>query len=118
MKLENCWEIKDCGRGPNGSLAAGQEMCSAPREGLGHSCWTIAGTLSGRNVECPFARRLYSCGQCEVYGTYHRIRGSRGPLIPDLYPEEHAKYIELLKNRLIFNRNGVPPAETEVPPIG
>jgi hypothetical protein len=71
----NCWEYKQCGRGPNGSRAPDREPCPAALETAadgvngGHNggrvCWAIAGTLChGRQVG-TYAVKLETCMACD-----------------------------------------------------
>ena len=71
MALPRCWEIRDCGREKGGSKVEELGECIASREGLGHFCWAIAGTLCGKEVEGTTARQIEGCLQCEVYILRH-----------------------------------------------
>ena len=62
---QNCWEIKNCGREPNGEKF--KELGSCPAsidtslDGLnegkngGRICWAISGTFCGGDVQGTFA---------------------------------------------------------------
>jgi hypothetical protein len=72
MKRQNCWEFKNCGRGPNG-----KNDCPAAREsdlngvhgGVngGRACWVSAGTRSGSATTGTFAKKLKECLRCDFY---------------------------------------------------
>ena len=90
----NCWEIMNCGLGPNGGTAAASGLCPAAsdtssdgfnrgRNG-GRICWEIAGTLSGAEVHCPFAAECFTCLSCDVFQRVQREEGSKvQPLRPE-----------------------------------
>ena len=74
---KNCWEFMECGREPDGVNVDELGICPTPiaakangiHEGKngGRCCWAIAGTLSGKEVQCTFAKRLSSCFNCKFY---------------------------------------------------
>lgn len=70
---KNCWEFKDCGRGPgsNGDACpAGKEKrLDGVHDGKngGRACWAIAGTFCGGEVQGTFARKFDTCEKCEFY---------------------------------------------------
>jgi hypothetical protein len=98
--LRNCWEIKSCGRNAGGANVRELGMCIAAREGMGHSCWVIAGTLCGGKVQGTAARKEDNCINCEVYKTYHRVIGTQGKEIGKLFPVEQEKYRARLLDRM------------------
>ncbi|MBF0342808.1 MAG: hypothetical protein HQL06_01125 [Nitrospirae bacterium] len=55
-----CWEYFNCERAKNG-------CCSAYTKSAGRRCWLVAGTLSGGEPDCPRAKALKSCKECEFY---------------------------------------------------
>jgi len=57
MELLNCWEIKKCGRQRGGKKEDHLGVCIASKEGMGHSCWAVAGTLSGGKIQGKFAKK-------------------------------------------------------------
>lgn len=73
----NCWEIKKCGREPDGLHAEELGICPASVEtklnGINHgknagrSCWALTGTLCGGIVQGSFATKLNNCMQCNHY---------------------------------------------------
>ncbi len=98
--LKKCWEIKDCGRAKGGAKVASLGECIASSEGLGHSCWAIAGTLCGGEVQGSVAQKEGNCMNCDVYHMYHRLVGKYGAEIQNVFPEEHAKYTKLMISRI------------------
>ena len=74
---ENCWEIKRCGREPDGSMVHELGICSAATEARlngihagkngGRCCWLVAGTFCEGEVQGTFARKLDDCLKCEFY---------------------------------------------------
>ena len=99
-ELKNCWEILNCGRENGGPKVAEFGECTASKEGLGHSCWAIAGTLCGGEIQGTFAQKEANCMGCDVYKLYHRQLGSEGKRIPIEFPVEQNKYNTVLLNRM------------------
>ncbi|MBI5866942.1 MAG: hypothetical protein HZB43_01400 [candidate division Zixibacteria bacterium] len=90
----NCWEIMNCGLGPNGAKAAESGLCPVASDtssngiNRGHNggriCWDIAGTLSGAEVQCPFVSDIIDCLSCDVYLRVEREEGLEfEPLRPE-----------------------------------
>ncbi|MDH4319118.1 MAG: hypothetical protein OEV64_12050 [Desulfobulbaceae bacterium] len=98
--LENCWEILKCERQINGKKVKELGECVAATQKMGHSCWAIAGTLCGGQVQGSVAEKQASCMKCEVYRRYHRAIGSDGKLVKQFHPEEDERYSNLLIDRL------------------
>ena len=71
MAIPRCWEITDCGRQKGGSRVHDLGESITSKKGLGHFCWTIAGTLSGKKARCTTAQQRGDCLQCEVYVLRH-----------------------------------------------
>ena len=77
MTKLNCREVKKCGREPGGSKTAELGICPAAitinyngiHEGKngGRSCWVIAGTLCGGQVQGTFANKRRNCFECNFY---------------------------------------------------
>lgn len=77
MPKLNCWEIRKCGREPNGNKNGELGICPATTDtssnGLnggknaGRICWAIAGTFCGGKVQGDFAQKSVSCMSCEVF---------------------------------------------------
>jgi len=73
----NCWEFKKCGRQPGGFKsmelgvcpAAANESLDGVHEGAnaGRSCWVVAGTLCGGEVQGTYAKKSSNCRQCDFY---------------------------------------------------
>jgi hypothetical protein len=99
-ELKQCWEIKNCGRSNGGPKVAEFGECIASKEGLGHSCWAIAGTLCGGKVQGTTAQKENNCMQCDVYKLYHRTVGSAGKLVATAFPAEQQKFNALLMSRM------------------
>ncbi len=99
-RMKNCWEILNCGRENGGPKVLELGECIASKEGLGHSCWAIAGTLCGGKVQGTIAEKEHNCMQCDVYKLYHRQLGSEGQRIAQEFPEEQQKYNTMLINRM------------------
>lgn len=84
MKL-NCWQFNKCGREPGGLRVSEFGVCEAATErkcdGIhggrtaGRSCWAVAGTLCGGQVQGSFAQKITHCLACEFY---KRVREEEG----------------------------------------
>jgi len=70
--------------------------CVASREGMGHSCWAIAGTLCKNKVQGNFAQKKGFCSNCKVYKLYNRVMGTKGEAVIMQFPEEHSRYEDLI----------------------
>jgi hypothetical protein len=99
-RMKNCWEIKNCDREKGGVKVSELGECIASKEGLGHSCWAIAGTLCEGEVQGTAAGKERSCMICDVYKLYNRMTGSEGERIVQELPEEQQKYGTILRNRM------------------
>lgn len=74
---QNCWEYKDCGRQPGGAKVHQLGVCAAATdvrgdgvhggENCGRTCWALAGTLCGGQVQGTFAAKLGNCLRCDFY---------------------------------------------------
>ena len=79
MAKLNCWDMKHCGRVPDGENvddlglcpAAMNEGCNGLNGGVngGRICWAIAGTFCGGKVQGSFAQKSVTCMSCSVYTT-------------------------------------------------
>jgi hypothetical protein len=98
--MKNCWEIKQCGRENGGNKVRELGECVASIEGLGHSCWAIAGTLCGGVVQGSVAQKEGNCVACEVYKLYQRMFGTFAQEVPVRFPEEEHKYNTMLLGRM------------------
>lgn len=82
MKKLNCWEFKNCGRQPGGSLAYDLGICPATSEkrldgvhggiNAGRTCWVIAGTMCEGEVQGTFANKYRDCEICDFYRKIRR----------------------------------------------
>lgn len=77
--------------------------CIASKEGLGHSCWAIAGTLCGGVVQGTEAQKEGSCIRCKTYIEYNRMSGEKGRDVRQIFPDEEKKYNEMLIKQLKVN---------------
>jgi nucleoid DNA-binding protein len=78
MKKQNCWEYQNCGKQSLtddifeevGTCPASTERCldgiNEGRNG-GRSCWGIAGTLCGGEVQGSIACKIETCRKCGFY---------------------------------------------------
>ena len=96
MELLNCWEIKKCERQKGGKKVNKLGECIASKDGMGHSCWAVAGTLCFDKIQGTFAQKIGFCTSCEVYHLYNRSSGKLGRLVQTMYPEEDAKYYNIV----------------------
>lgn len=105
-RLKNCWEICVCERQENGEKVAELGECVASKEGMGHSCWALAGTLG---CQGSVEEKEVVCVNCEVYLLYHRGVGTERKRVSELYPDEDMKYsrvlIDNMSNRYKFLSN-------------
>jgi len=73
----NCWEFKKCGRESGGANAVEFGVCPAYKEkrldgvhggvNAGRSCWVIAGTYCGGEIQGTFAEKEHNCLACDFY---------------------------------------------------
>jgi len=86
---QNCWEFKNCGREPGGKKYEELGVCPAAIDtrlngihggtNSGRTCWVVAGTLCGGQLQGTFAKKYKTCEACEFYkkvkgeenGSYH-----------------------------------------------
>ena len=76
MKL-NCWEIKKCGREPDGKNVDKLGSCPAAikeeANGInfgkngGRACWALAGTFCDGTIQATFAKKIVDCIHCSFY---------------------------------------------------
>ena len=91
----NCWEIKQCGRGPGGARSGEHGICRAAidtdlngyNQGVdgGRMCWAVVGTMCGGEVQGSNAQMRMSCLTCEVYEQVRAEEGSAFVLLPPWY---------------------------------
>lgn len=96
MELLNCWVIKKCERQKGGKKVYELGECIASKYEMGHSCWAITGTLCSGKIEGTFAQKVDFCTSCKVYHLYNRSCGKLGKLVQTMYPEEDAKYQDIM----------------------
>ena len=95
-ELLNCWDLINCERQKGGKKVNELDECIASKEGMGHSCWVIAGTLCGGKIQGTHAQKIGFCTSCKVYQLYNRSRGKLGKLVKTMYPKEDAKYYDIM----------------------
>lgn len=100
-KLPNCWEITNCGREKGGCREGELGECVASKQGMGHSCWAVAGTLGNGGDRCTLVQKFYICNICEVFHMYNRRQGSRRKEVISRCPEEESLYLNFM-----FNKSG------------
>lgn len=72
MGKKNCWEVKQCGRGPaaaNDCAAAHDGALTGVHGGIrsGRACWVAAGTSCESGPSGTFAREIGVCFRCEFF---------------------------------------------------
>lgn len=77
MLRQNCWQVKQCGRGPGGTKVAEMGQCPAGTDTSANSlnggqnggriCWAVTGTFCGGKVQGTFAQKKLSCMTCEFF---------------------------------------------------
>ena len=92
MKLNNCWEINNCGRQPGGKKAKELGVCPASvsseyngiNRGIhgGRFCWAIAGTFCHGKPQGTFANKLIKCTYCNFFKKVHTEEGNNFILSP------------------------------------
>jgi len=73
----NCWEYKQCGRGPIQISGARRSPCPAATDSscnkinggnnAGRICWIIAGTFCDGEAQGTFAQKRRSCITCDFF---------------------------------------------------
>lgn len=74
---KNCWEVKQCGRGPDSAGKDGRPVCPAAAPGkfdginrgmnAGRFCWAVAGTFCNGQMQGRFARKFVDCLHCDFF---------------------------------------------------
>lgn len=82
---KNCWELKKCGREPDGKNAKELGVCPATilteYDGINHGknagriCWIATGTLCGGVIQGTFAQKEGSCLACDFFNTVSEEEG-------------------------------------------
>ena len=70
LRSLNCWEFKNCGRGPGSKPAcpaATETRANGVNRGVngGRVCWAVAGTLCGGRQQGTYAVKLETCLRCD-----------------------------------------------------
>ena len=105
-ELLNCWEIKKCERQKGGKKVNELGECIASKEGMGHSCWAVAGTLCGGKTQGTTAQKIGYCTSCEVHEIYNRSKSELGKLVMTTYPKEDTKYYNIMMK--LYNDKTLP----------
>ena len=100
IELRNCWEIMACGREWDGANVDRLGEFPASQEGLGHSCWIIAGTYCDDTIQGSYAQKIDICMLCKVYRCYNRMDGTSRNEVEKQFPVEESKYCEIMIDRL------------------
>lgn len=87
MPRSNCWELKKCGREPNGEKVREFGVCPAATDASangsnggingGRICWAIAGTFCGGKVQGTFAQKEVVCIACDFF---KRVKEEEGAI--------------------------------------
>ncbi len=82
----NCWEHRNCGRGPGGAKVSQLGVCPAATDAsfdginkgknAGRICWAVAGTFCGGKVRGTFAEKRESCLGCEFFRHVRQQEGT------------------------------------------
>lgn len=77
LKKLNCWEVMQCGKEPGGRNVNTLGVCRAARDAsfdginggkcAGRFCWSVTGTLCGKDIQGTFAEKRDSCLNCRFY---------------------------------------------------
>ena len=77
--LSNCWEIKDCGREPNGKNVSLYGICPVSVEvnldGIhngkngGRCCWVVTQDINNDNVIISCYEKALVCRSCNFYNS-------------------------------------------------
>ena len=77
MSRMNCWDFFECGREPCGKKVTELGECPAAAnsdldgindgENGGRSCWAVAGTMCGGEVQGTYAQKLGNCLKCDFH---------------------------------------------------
>ena len=74
---KNCWEVKQCGREPEGVKAYELGVCPASTEirlnethggkYAGRACWVVAGSMCGGKIQGTYADKYANCAKCDFF---------------------------------------------------
>ncbi len=69
----NCWEIMECGREIGGKKVVELGICPASAQSAGDSCWLVAGTFCGGEVQGTTAEKEGNCLRCSFYKQFDLV---------------------------------------------
>ncbi len=74
---KNCWEVKQCGREYGGRNTHDCGVCPACSyekldgvhggKNAGRSCWVVAGSMCGGEIQGTYAQKHRNCHTCDFY---------------------------------------------------
>jgi hypothetical protein len=82
-KKQNCWEFKNCGRGPDSDGDSCPAATDKRLDGVhggkegGRVCWVIAGTYCGGKPQGYFAQKFTDCSLCDFYNLVRDEEGRK-----------------------------------------
>jgi signal transduction histidine kinase len=107
MTIQNCWEMKKCGREPGGAHVQEFGACPATTEqrvdGVnggkngGRTCWAIAGTMCSGTVQGTYAAKMATCQSCEFFKSVQRAIMEADPT----RPEQASRILNLVLERTV-----------------
>ncbi len=109
---QNCWDFKNCGRGPDAKVHGNDKPCPVATErrldgihdgmNSGRACWAVAGTLCGGKVQGTYAEKHDLCQKCEFYKqvALEEGEGMQRPLYLLDKLKEPAKYVDVSNKKL------------------
>lgn len=87
MSKLNCWEFKKCGREAGGAKSNELGVCPATTnadlngvhggKNAGRSCWIVAGSMCGGQLQGTFAQKYHNCKICDFYQAVKDEEGSK-----------------------------------------
>lgn len=111
-KKLNCWEFKNCGRGPGDPAGKNIEPCPAALEkkldsvhggqNSGRSCWVVAGTFCGGKTQGTHVAKHEICKECDFYQLVSQEEGEnfQQPLALLSHLKKPSKRIDISKRKL------------------
>jgi hypothetical protein len=82
----NCWEVKNCGRQPQGKNVELLGLCPATTEqrldgthngvNAGRACWVVAGTFCGGVEQGTFTKKYRNCKECNFFKKVREEEGA------------------------------------------
>jgi len=92
VEPKNCWEVKKCGRQPEGEKVEEFGVCPAAIDNeydgenrgkyCGRFCWAVAGTLCEGKIQGTYATKLKNCLNCEFLKKVNKEEGRDFVLTP------------------------------------